>query len=338
MKALQITGPKTTALIEKERPQLENEDSVIVKIKCMGICGSDLHGYQNGPAQGTVIPGHEAVGVVVEKGSNVTKLEIGDHVVLEPLVSCGKCYACRKGNNNVCREAKCIGVHLDGGCQEYFQYDQDHWHKIPKDLPWLSAILIEPYTVGVEVTERGRVEKDDWVLIHGAGPAGIIAMDMAHKKGAKCIISEVVEGRLEQARALGAEATINPLKENLEERVMEITGEGPNVVIDAAGLGGFLDQAVKMVTPAGRIVVMGIGRNMDAEYLMVLASVKEVDIVGSRMQMHRFPEVIENCWDYLQNADKLVTSVFPVERGDEAFALAASAAPDQCKVVIEFED
>ncbi len=338
MKAFQITGPETTALIEKERPQLENEDSVIVKIKCVGICGSDIHNYKAGPINGTVIPGHEAVGVVVEKGSNVTKLEIGDHVVLEPLVSCGKCYACRKGYNNVCREAKCIGVHLDGGSQEYFQFDQDHWHKIPKDLPWKNAILIEPYTVGVEVTSRGRVEKDDWVLIHGAGPAGLIAMDMAHKKGAKCIISEVVEGRIEQAKALGAEATVNPLKESLEERVMEITGEGPNVVIDAAGLGSFLDQAVKMVTPAGRIVCMGIGSRVEAEYLMVLASVKEVDIVGSRMQQHRFPEVVENCWDYLQHADKLVTAAYPVEQAGEAIALAAKAAPDQCKIIIEFED
>ena len=336
MKELRYTGSETCAFSEVEMPVLKDDDSVIVKVKAVGICGSDIHNYKMGTNH--VVPGHEVVGIVVEKGANVAKFEVGDHVVLEPLVSCGECYACRKGYRNVCRTAKCIGVHLDGGMQEYFQYDQFHWHKIPADLPWKAAALIEPYTVGVEVTSRARIVEDDIVLIHGAGPAGLIAMDMAQRKGAKCIISEVVEGRLEQARALGAAWTINPLKEDLVAKCMEITGgEGVNVVIDAAGLPSFLKQAVEITSAGGRIVVMGV-REGAAQYNMLLCSVKGLDIVGSRMQQNRFPEVIENCYDYLQNADKLATSSFPFEKAPEALALAASAAPDEAKVVVEFAD
>ena len=337
MKAFEISGIKSCRYLDLEPPKLESDDSVIVKVKCVGICGSDIHSYTHG-LNTPVIPGHEVVGTVVEAGKNVTKIRVGDHVVLEPLVSCGTCYACRKGKRNVCREAKCLGCQLDGGMREYFQYDQDHWHKIPENLPWKSAVLIEPYTVGLEVVSRGRVQAGDTVLIHGAGPAGLIAMDMANKLGATCIVSEVVEGRLEQARNLGAAYTINPKQEDLRARVKEITnGEGPNVIIDAAGLPFMLEQSVEMVSNAGRIVLMGIGLG-EAKFTMIWCTAKEVDIVGSRMQQARFQPVIENCFDYLSHADKLVTDVFPFTQAAEAIALAAQAAPHTAKVVVEFPD
>lgn len=337
MKAFEISGIESCRYLELDMPKLESDDSVIVKVKCVGICGSDIHSYKHG-GNAPVIPGHEVVGTVVEAGKNVTKLAVGDHVVLEPLVSCGSCYACRKGYRNVCREAKCIGCQLNGGMREYFQYDQHHWHKLPDTLPWTSAVLIEPYTVGLEVVSRGRVHAGDTVLIHGAGPAGLIAMDLATKLGATVIVSEVVGGRLEKARALGAAYTIDPMHEDLKSRVMEITGgEGPNVIIDAAGLPFMLEESVNMVSNAGRIVLMGISQN-DGQFTMLWCTAKEVDIVGSRMQQERFVPVIENCFEYLKNAGQLVTDVFPFERAEEAVALAAQAAPHTAKVVVEFPD
>lgn len=334
MKAFKLEAANTCSFITLDMPVLESDDSVIVQVRCVGICGSDIHSYKEGN-NCPVIPGHEVVGIVTQKGKNVSKLAIGDHVVLEPLVSCGHCYACKKGYPNVCEHAICLGCHRNGGMCEYFQYDQFHWHKLPKDLPWTKAVLIEPYTVGVEVVSRGEVMEGDTVLINGAGPAGLIAMDLAKKRGAVCILSEVVDGRLEKAKKLGADYVINPQKEDLMTRAMEITnGEGPNVIIDAAGLPQLMDTFVKMVSPAGRIVTMGISMK-EASYDMLLVSVKEVSIVGSRMQRHRFPEVVEHCWDYLGKSDELVTDRFPFENAEEAFRLASQAAPNTVKVVVE---
>ena len=193
MKALQIAQAGVCRFLDLPMPELVNDDSVIVEVKCVGICGSDVHSYVDGN-NCPVIPGHEVVGIVHSKGKNVAKLELGDHVVLEPLVSCGECYACKKGIPNVCEKAMCIGCQTDGGMREFFQYDQHHWHRIPKELPFDTASLIEPYTVGLEVVSRGEVMRGDTVLIHGAGPAGLIAMDLAKRRGATCIVSEAVDG------------------------------------------------------------------------------------------------------------------------------------------------
>lgn len=338
MKAFQILPNSQCKMIDVEMPVLKDEDSVIVKVKCVGICGSDIGAYKHGRPD-SVVPGHEVVGTVVQKGSNVTKLEIGDHVVLEPLISCGKCYACKKGYPNVCEEAICLGCQVDGGMCEYFQYDQSHWHKIPKELPWHAAVLIEPYTVGMEVVSRGRVHAGDVVLIHGAGPAGLIALDMAKKLGATVAVSEIVDGRLDRAKKLGADYLINPLREDYKERIMQITGGvGPNVIIDAAGLPQMLTEGADIISQAGRYVLMGIGRFTDASYNMLWSSGKEFDILGSRMQQKRFLPVIEGAFEYLKNAELLVTDVFPFEQAEEAIILAAKAAPDTAKVVVEFPD
>jgi L-gulonate 5-dehydrogenase len=149
-------------------------------------------------------------------------------------------------------------------------------------------------------------------------------------------MSEVVDGRLDRAKKMGADYCINSLKEDVEARVKDITGgEGPNVIIDCAGLPQMLDQFVRMVSFGGRVVLMGVNLK-GSSYPMLWVSVKEVGIVGSRMQCHKFKPVIENIDDYLSKADLLVTDVFPFEKAEEAFALAAKAAPDTSKVVVKF--
>lgn len=335
MNAMRIVSARKCAFLELPQPELRNDDDVIVQVKCVGICGSDVHSYAHG-ANCPVIPGHEVVGVVTQKGRNVSKFDVGDHVVLEPLVSCGECYACKKGFPNVCKSAMCLGCQTDGGMREYFACDQAHWHKIPETLPFEAAVLIEPYTVGLEVVSRGEVREGDVVLIHGAGPAGLIAMDLSKKLGATCIISDVVDGRLEIAKKLGADYTLNPTKTDLQTLCLEITGgEGPNVIIDAAGLAPMMDANVKLVSQAGRIVCMGIDLR-EASYDMLQVSIKEASIVGSRMQQKRFPAVIGNCWEYLRSADILVTDRFPFSQAEEAMELAAKAAPDTAKVIVTF--
>lgn len=259
MKAIVIKGQMDVAVEEKPEPVLEKADQVIVRVKEAGICGSDLHTLRNdmGNAVYPRIPGHEFVGVVESIGSGVTRVKPGDRVAVEPILYCGKCYACRHGRQNVCRTVMTAGVHFDGGMQELFLTTEDKLYLLPDDLTFHQAVLAEPYTIGVQVNARAQTAPGDFVLIHGAGPIGIIIMDVAKQIGATCILSEIKDARLARAKQFGADYIINPMKQDLEAEVQKITGGmGPNVIVDAAGLPAMLSKAFEMVSPAGSIVNM----------------------------------------------------------------------------------
>lgn len=340
MKALVFTGYHQMRLQDRPMPVLEREDSVIVRVRAMGICGSDLHIYhgRHAFAQYPIVPGHEIVGEVYQTGPAVTTLAPGDHVVLEPIRSCGSCYPCRRGRGNVCENLWVIGAHCDGGCQEYYAQPEQNWHKIPEQLPWTQAVMIEPYTIGAQMISRGQVGPDDTVLIHGAGPVGLIALDMAKQRGARVVVAEMLEKRLELAAYFGADKVIDVRAQDTAEEVMRWTdGHGPTVDIDCAGLPNALEDAAKILSPAGTIVTMTF--SPDPTPIQVsLITLKELTIVGSRLQAGMFKPVIEGMrGDRLKRIGKMITHTFPIDQAEQAVLTAASGNPDVGKVVITFD-
>ena len=210
----------------------------------------------------------------------VTKVKVGDRVRVEPILYCGNCYACRQGRQNVCRSVMTAGVHFDGGMREQFLTTEDKLYILPDDLTFHQAVLAEPYTIAVQVNQRAGTAAKDIVLIHGAGPIGIVVMDIARCLGAKCIISEVQPARLAMAKEMGADYTINPAEQNVREEVMRITnGMGPNIVIDAAGIPSVLSEAIEMVSPAGSVVNMCFS-SKQVHFRMIDVISKEIRIVG----------------------------------------------------------
>lgn len=171
MKAAQIVEPNKIVVVDKEMPVLADGNEVLVRVRMIGICGSDLH-VLHGTNPFAIYPrvfGHEVTGEVAEIGKNVKDLAIGDHVVMEPISYCGKCYACRSGRPNVCESLQVYGVHRDGGCQEYMVLPASKVHRVDKSLKWEEVVLAEPFTIGAQVIGRGDVKQDDVVLIFGAG-------------------------------------------------------------------------------------------------------------------------------------------------------------------------
>ena len=326
------------AVEEQPSPQIEKANQVIVRVKAAGICGSDLHTLL-GDSPNTAyprIPGHEFVGVVEQVGSEVTKVKVGDRVAVEPILYCGNCYACRQGRQNVCRSVMTAGVHFDGGMREQFLTTEDKLYILPDDLTFHQAVLAEPYTIAVQVNQRAGTAAKDIVLIHGAGPIGIVVMDIARCLGAKCIISEVQPARLAMAKEMGADYTINPAEQNVREEVMRITnGMGPNIVIDAAGIPSVLSEAIEMVSPAGSVVNMCFS-SKQVHFRMIDVISKEIRIVGSRLQNDKFPIVLERYAQRLKTAEKIITHTFPVENGAEAFMLFAENRRETGKIVITF--
>lgn len=338
MKAIQVLKPGSIAIVEKDIPLISNENEVIVKVKYAGICGSDMHIYHGTSPVATYprVIGHEFVGEIVEKGSKVKTVEIGDHVVVEPIVYCGECYACKNGRPNICRELEVIGVHRDGGFQEYVVLNEKNVHKFDTGLKWRDAVLIEPFTIAAQVTWRGDVKKDDFVYIVGAGPIGLAILQYAKYKGAKCIISDLYDSKLEVAKSLGADYIINSKTDNSIEKVMEITdGMGSNVTIDAVGIPQIFEQAVEVTSIAGRIVIMGFVEQ-PSRIAQLEITKKELTIVGSRLQTNKFGEVVELFNKGKFNTDIFVTKVFKFEEIREAIKMIENNPESTRKILLEF--
>lgn len=338
MKAIEVKEPNQLRLIEKEKPIIQKENEVLIKVKAVGICGSDIH-ILHGTSPVATYPrviGHEIVGVIEKVGSGVKNIFEGDRIIVEPIDYCGKCYACKKGRGNVCQSLQVRGVHIDGGFQEYLVVDAKWAHKLPENISDEQAVMIEPYTIGYQATERGNVGPNDVVFIFGAGPAGLIALDVAKSKGAMCYISDLNDQRLELAKAFGADGTFNPQNVDIEKKIMEITkGMGPNVVFDAVGMPKIFAQAIEMASVAGTVVSMGFSSEL-APVSMLDITKKELDVVGTRLQSNKFKVAIKTIESKLDKIDQLITHVFDYTDYEEAFRLAESNSQDVGKIVIRF--
>ena len=337
MRAATIVKAGEIRVVEMPDPPAPGPGQVLVKVKLTGICGSDVH-ILHGENPFATLPrvfGHEFCGVVEAVGEGVAELAPGDHVVGEPIVSCGSCYACRHGRPNVCSELKVMGVHIEGGCREYLILDADKAHRIDPTVPWHCAVLAEPMTIGLQATSRGGVLPGDVVLIMGSGTIGLCCLAAAKSKGAVCITTDILPEKLEYARKLGADHTIDVTREDLAERVREITGGmGPNVILDGVCAKWSLEQAVEMVSVAGRVVELGFGP-VASEIPHVTIMKKEVSLMGTRLQAGKFPQAVKLVEEMRETLDDFVTQRYPLDKVDEAFTMAVEHPEKVRKIVIE---
>lgn len=340
MKAIKVIEPFKVEIVDVPNPEITKPNDVIVKITSGGICGSDI-GIWNGTNSLATYPrviGHEFGGIVTEVGSAVTKVKVGDKVAVDPVVSCGECYACKIGRHNVCSTLEVIGVHRDGGFAEYVLADEDNIHKFQVDFDKSLLGLVEPYTIGVEINNRAQVHQGDKVLIMGCGPIGICAMQVAKRNGATVMMTDLVKERLDKAKTMGADEIVLVSEDNLEERIKEFTGgEGIPVVIDTVCVPASFEQSVQLASPAGRVVVIGL-RNQPSEITMADITKKELTIVGSRLNNDCFDEVIAGFEDGSLQPEQLMTKVFNYKDVMEAFAMIKEHPQDVLKIVLQFED
>lgn len=339
---------KAVSIVEKHNVELQNlaqsrlieSNEVKVKTKLVGICGSDMHIYHdsNGLASLPRIIGHEVCGEVIDVGNNVRTLDIGDHVVVDPISYCGKCYACRKGRPNVCERLSVFGVHEDGGLRESFVLPEQNLWKVRQDVAWEDMVLAEPYTIGAQAVWRGNVQPGDSVFVQGAGPIGICIMRMAQLRGAQVIISDMLPERLEYAIQQGANQTILAGKQNELEEINAWSGnEGANVVIDSVCLKQTFELGIDAASIGGRVVTLSFDKLPTA---IPQASItrKELDIVGSRLQTHQFGDVVRMINNGQLRSNGLVTHTFSLEKSAEAFQYVDLSPENVRKAVISFEN
>ncbi|RQW22521.1 zinc-binding alcohol dehydrogenase family protein [Bacillus sp. C1-1] len=338
MRAIQVQEPGKLSIVEIEKPKISSPYDVLVQVQCVGICGSDVHIY-HGSNPFTVYPrviGHEVSGVVAELGEGVESLQVGDRVSLEPIEFCGTCYACRKGQQNVCESLQVFGVHKDGGMSEFVKAHEQKWHKVNKSISAEAAALIEPLTIGAQATFRGGIQPGDTVFIMGAGPTGIACLLMAKEAGAYVMISDFNTVRLEYATSIGADAVFQPDKEDIEEAIYKETkGELANVVIDAVGTAGTFEQAVRLASVAGTVVTLGFNET-PSQIPSLLLTKKELKVVGSRLQTNQFQGVVKKVNKGMIFPDELISHRFHYEKVDEAFKKLEEHPEEVRKIVLTF--
>ncbi|WP_078382054.1 zinc-binding alcohol dehydrogenase family protein [Sutcliffiella halmapala] len=339
MKAVQIKNAMEMVLMDIDQPVITKVDEVLVKVKRVGICGSDMHIYHGTNPLATYprVVGHEVTGEVVAIGEGVSQLKVGDHVIVEPIRYCGECYACRKGRPNVCEKLSVFGVHEDGGMREYFVLPEKQLHAVDPTLDWDEIVLAEPYTIGAQAVWRGNVEEGDTVLVQGCGPIGICILKMAKHVGARVMMTDLKEERLAFAKENGADWVIHAGTESVEEKVMEYTnGEGANVVIDAVCLPQTFELSIRVASIAGTVVCLGFDERPSAVAQLPITK-KEITIVGSRLQTDQFKKVVSLLNEERLQSNGLITHKFPLKDVQQAFTFVEENPDLVRKALIVFE-
>lgn len=337
LKALRVHGPKLIKIDDIEEPQIR-DDEVLIKVEYGGICGTDLHVYRGAMGERVrypAIPGHEFSGVVVKVGKDVSWVSEGEEVVANPVHPCGRCVACLAGKPNVCVNFKILGVDIPGVFAEFVKVRGDRIHKIPKGLSLRNAALVEPFAVAVHSCRKAGIEAGDTVVVVGQGPIGLCITQVAKHYGAYNVVAlDVVENRLELARKLGADVTVNPREVDVVKAIKELTGGlGVDKVIEASGHPQALEHALSILKPAGRIVLVGLCFE-DVKFRSYPIIYKEAEIVGSRVYVDEFPRTLNLISKGYLKPEALITHEMPLADGEKAFRMLEERPQDAVKVLL----
>lgn len=337
MKTVFIEESNKIAIKEVEMPKRKAGEALL-KIKYCGICGSDVATYTGNQPFATYprIPGHEFSAEIIEIDENSLGLKKGMIVTANPYFNCGRCYSCRRGKVNCCEDNQTMGVQRDGSFSEYITMPIERIVD-GKGLDSKTLALIEPFSIGYHAINRGNLKAGDKVLVIGAGPIGIFAMISATLKGAEVYIADMLDKRLELAKELGAAGTINTAKENLVERVKEITNNcGMDVCIEAAGLPVTFLNCIENACFGGKLILIGNGKRETSFNHSILLK-KELDVYGSRNSLHDFEPLVEIVSSGKVDINKLVTNIYGLNQATEAFEALKNNDGTMAKVLIDFE-
>ena len=331
MKAAVLYGKEDIRLEEVPELQLDDYLNVLVKVKAAGICGTDIHFYEwlyPDRVPRHAVLGHEFAGEVVAVGEGVTNVKVGDRVAVEPLNGCGKCVYCRSGDYHLCKDLKQSGKHYSGGFAEYTRVNCDKCVKIPDNVSYRQAALLDCYAVGVHALKRIPISISDTVVVYGAGPMGVCTAQIVKAAGARrVILIDIVQEILDIAKAAGIDDVINSTKEDPVAKVMELTGGvGADVVFDSVGgRAPTMDLQIQMLRPHGKLGMIGV--RQDTTFNMAKPHFKEIDIVFIfSYALWNYRTEFSMAMDLLEKgalaADPLVTHTFPLTRIHEAFETA----------------
>lgn len=316
-------------------------DDVLISMRAVGLCGSDVHYWKEGRIGGFVVEapmilGHECAGQVVAVGENVTHLRPGDRVAIEPGVPDRTCYYCQIGRYNLCEGMRFFATPpVDGALAETVSHPAALCFPLPENVSYEEAAMLEPLSVGLHAVRRGEVGPGKGVLIMGAGPIGLICLLCAQAAGAtRVYLSDVRDDRLAKARELGAAGTYRADDPSMVESLREETyGRGPDIVIDASGAPPAVRIGIQVVRPGGVLVLTGVG---PASYELPALEIglKELDVRGHFRYAHTWPTAIELVSGGKIDVRQLITHHYNLPQVVEAFEHTHSMRDGAIKVMV----
>ncbi|XP_032514523.2 sorbitol dehydrogenase-like [Danaus plexippus] len=324
------------------------DDEVLLRMDCVGICGSDVHYWQGGSCghfvlKDPMIMGHEASGVVAKVGGNVKNLCVGDRVAIEPGVPCRYCEFCKTGRYHLCPDIQfCATPPVHGNLSRYYKHAADFCYKLPDHVSMEEGALLEPLSVGIHACRRGGVTAGDFVLILGAGPIGLVTLLAARAMGAsKIVITDILESRLETARELGADHTLLVSRDSNEADLVralhDLLGAHPDVSVDASGAPATVRLALLATKSGGCAVLVGMG-SPEVTLPLAGAMAREVDIRGIFRYVNEYPIALSLVSSGQINLKPLVTHHFSLEETLEAYEVARRGAGIKVMIHVQPRD
>ncbi len=340
-----LVTPGTMRIQEAPVPE-PKEDEVLLKVEYVGICGSDIHGFESGPFIPPRDPnqkiglGHECAGTVVKTGSRVKKFRTGDRVIIEPGVPCGKCRFCLSGQYNICPDVDFLATapNYRGALTNYITHPEALTFRLPDSMSAMEGALVEPAAVGMHAAMEADVKPGKKVVILGAGCIGLMTLQACRCMGAtEIVVSDVLPKRLEMAEKLGAMAVVNGKEENTVERVHELLGEwGADIVFETAGSPVTARQTTQLVMRGGKIMIVGtIPGETPVSFLSIN---REVTIRTVFRYANNFPMTIEAIASGRFDVKSMVTDIYDYHEVQRAFEESVSRKSEIIKGVIRMED
>jgi L-iditol 2-dehydrogenase len=343
MKKVVLTGIREMELISDKEPEILQQNQVKIAMKSIGVCGSDIHYYSEGKIGSQIVQypfpvGHECSGIITEIGDDVKNVKVGDLVVVDPAVHCGKCDQCLSGRPHTCRNNKFLGCpgQLDGCLAEYIVMPDFTCFPVTGELNEQQAALIEPLSIGVYAVKLAQIEDTkSSAVIFGAGPIGIsILLKLLADEISNIGMVEPLKYRLEKAKEIGARYLIDPQKENVEQKVQHEEEFLADAVFEASGEQDAVTNAIKVLKPGGKLVLVGIPPSAKYTFDMDLMRRKELTVINVRRQNHCVEEAIDLVVSGKIDVEKMVTHHFSLDETAVAFDMVEGYKNGAIKAMI----
>ncbi len=346
MLAVRLHGPRDLRVDEIPDPGHPREGEVLLRVRAVGICGSDLHTYRDpkplaGIQKSPLIPGHEFAGVIEEVGPGAADgagrgLNAGDRVAVDPAQPCGQCEMCTLGHPNLCLHLRfCSQFPDQGALRERMIVPARTCFGLSDEIDDASAAMLEPLGVAIHAVNLSHLRPKDILSIHGAGPIGLLILQVARLRGAgQVFVSEHHPWRLKLAERMGA-VPLDPAAGPPAEQVMNLTkGRGVDLAIEAGWAGELVQEAADAVRPGARVVLVGIPEDDRLTLSHATARRKGLTLALCRRMKHTYPEACDLVRSKSVDVRSIVSHRFPLERTPEAFALNDRYEKDVVKVII----
>jgi L-iditol 2-dehydrogenase len=344
MKTLVLTGIRKIELINRSQPAIKKSDDVLIRIKSVGVCGSDVHYFTEGKIGSQVVEfpfavGHECSGIVVETGSSVDRVKVGDLVAIDPSIHCGTCDQCLAGRPHTCRNNLFLGCpgQIEGCLAEYIVMPEFTCFPLNKKFNATSGALIEPLTIGTYSVELANTNfQDKSIGIFGGGPIGLsVLLILKTMQTGNIICYEPLDFRRKKTLELGANRAFNPFETNIFEATFEIEPFLLDVVFECSGQQKAVDDATKVLKPGGKLMLVGIPPEAKYTFDMDIMRRKEISIQNVRRQNH----CVEKAIQLIENGlpvEQMVTHHFAPETTQQAFEMVSNYQDGVIKAMIDF--